>query len=139
MPLSDNDARLVELYAKNPNATKIAEELGIHRSTVYRRLEDTRIRQAIVDRRVKLDQERNYDIQDAQDNALELIRKQLKHHMTQCPTLSTISDTQKLITIAEKLETMKKTVKKLPGGHGQGEDFESEDAEPWDWDSPPRA
>ena len=135
MPFSDDELKLVEMYAKNPNVTQIATELGVNRSTIYRRLEDPRIRQAIIDLRVKRDQDRNYEIQDAQDTALDLIRKQLKHHLTQCPTLSTITDTQKLMQIAEKLAAMKSTVKRIPGRGGE-EDFEN-DAEPWDWEAPP--
>jgi IS30 family transposase len=42
--LTETQRQLVELYARDPNPTKIARELGVHRSTVHRRLDEPGVR-----------------------------------------------------------------------------------------------
>ncbi len=109
--LSEEQRHLVELYARDPNPTKIAEILGVHRSTVYRRLDEPGVQDAIIELRIKLDGERNSKIEEAQDDALELISKQLKHHLAQAVEGASISDTKALMAIAKELGAMKKDVK----------------------------
>jgi DNA-binding transcriptional regulator LsrR (DeoR family) len=102
------------MYARDPNVTKIAQELGVHRSTIHRRLDEAGVQEAIVELRTKLDTERNTRIEEAQDMALELLTMQLKEQLKNAkenPGKVGIADTQKLMQIAEKLGTMKKNVK----------------------------
>jgi len=113
--LTEDRRMLVELYARDPNVTKIAETLGVHRTTVHRRLDDEDVQEAILELRIKLDEDRNTRVEEAQDMALDLIELQLKEHLKHArenPGGSTIGDTQKIMQIAEKLGAMKKDVKK---------------------------
>ena len=113
MSLSESHRQLVELYARDPNVTKIAQELGVHRSTIHRRLDEPGVQEAIVELRTKLDTERNTQIEQAQDMALELLTMQLERQLKDAKdNLATakIQDTQKLMQIAEKLGAMKKNV-----------------------------
>jgi hypothetical protein len=137
-PLSEDQRHLVELYAREPNVTKIAGILGVHRTTVYRRLDEPGVQEAVVELRMKLDGERNQQIEEAQDDALTLIRKQLKSHLRRAassPDGASIQDTQRLMQIAEKLGNMKKDVKAAAASsmaaarEGSGEDV--------DWDKDP--
>ena len=114
-PLSESQRQLVELYAHDPNPTKIAQVLGIHRATVYRRLDEPGVQEAILELRTKLDGERNTRIEEAQDMALELITMQLERQLQDAkdnPSTSSVQDIQRLMQIAEKLGAMKKGVKK---------------------------
>ena len=115
MSLSESHRQLVELYARDPNVTKIAQALGVHRSTIHRRLDEPGVQEAIVELRTKLDTERNTRVEQAQDMALELLTMQLERQLKDAkdnPGKASIADTQKLMQIAEKLGTMKKDVKK---------------------------
>lgn len=114
MSLSESHRQLVELYARDPNITKIAQELGVHRSTIHRRLNEPGVQEAIIELRTKLDTERNTRIEQAQDMALEMITLQLEAQLKDAkenPSKVSIGDTQKLMQIAEKLGAMKKNVK----------------------------
>lgn len=115
MSLSETQLQLVELYARDPNVTSIAQELGVHRSTIHRRLDEPGVQEAIVELRTKLDTERNTRVEEAQDMALEMITLQLQAQLKDAkenPSKTSIQDTQRLMQIAEKLGTMKKDVKK---------------------------
>lgn len=115
--LSEEQQLLVELYARDPNVTKIAETLGVHRSTIYRRLDEENVQEAVIELRIKLDGDRNSKVEEAQDDVLELIHMQVKQHLAEAKRRGedykpSIQDTQRLMQIVEKLGSMKKDVKK---------------------------
>jgi DNA-directed RNA polymerase specialized sigma subunit len=116
--LREDQVRLIELYARDPNVTRIAEVLGVHRSTIYRRLDEPGVQDAIIDRRMQLDEDRNAQVEQAQDTVLSLIAMHLDEHMRALKdnpdTIRDVSiqDTQRLMQIAEKLSAMKKDVVK---------------------------
>jgi DNA invertase Pin-like site-specific DNA recombinase len=119
--LSESQRQLVEMYARDPNPTRIAKQLGIHRSTVYRRLDEDGVREAIAELRDELepDSERSTRIERTQDMAMELIEMQLQEQLKAAHKQvdeggnvgGSIADIQKLMAIAEKLGAMRKNVK----------------------------
>ena len=120
MPLSETQRQLVELYARDPNPTRVAAELGVHRSTIHRRLDEPGVREAVAELRGELEPEskRNTRIEQAQDMALELLEIQLQAQLRNAHELSdkgekvkaSIADIQKLMQIAEKLSALKRGV-----------------------------
>lgn len=118
--LSEQQLVLVDLYARDPNPTKIAEALGVHRSTVYRRLDEPGVQEAIIKQRIKLDSQRNTKVEAAQDAALELISKQLAAMLKALEEAETkeekitytVQEVKSLMAIAKELGAMKKDTHK---------------------------
>lgn len=109
--LTAEQLHLVELYVDNPNITQIAAELGVHRSTIHRRLHEPGVEEAILELQIKRDEDRDTQVEEAQDMALKLISLQLKQQLKDAednPKKVGVADTQKLMQIAEKLGVMKK-------------------------------
>lgn len=132
--LTERQRRLVELYSREPNVTRVAEILGVHRVTVYRWLNEEGVQDAIVAARIKLDGARDQRISDAQDIALEMIEAQLKAHKERGTEGCTIQDTQRLMQVAEKLAAMKKNVAKETA---QALSEARRGSEEVDWDTEP--
>lgn len=140
MCLDESQRKFVDLCAAEQNATQVALRLGVSRSTVYRRMNEPGVREAIQKKQIELDGKRNVKVEKAQDAAIDLLSKQLQRMMDaeeKKPTTYSVQDLSKLMQIAEKLGTMKKKAREEadpPAGPEAGEGFPDWDSDPMDDD-----